>query len=836
MNTENQINIPPSKNNDCLSPFVLLITASWLVITAIVRFTSVLFASTMPGPESNQVELTSALFHAVSLILPLFILSRWWKNNPYRRVFQAWLWSAASLLLFSPLFLIEVDEAQLMGITQIGLLIVYILILLSYKRKMLNMEAQPTLTFDNQNKKPVLWTWMLSTLIGLLSLAPWVVNGALGSILDFSLNLVLAILLSIAAILVIESFIWIPLPKDRQPSVADYLITATGISGVLHILMNAMVFPFGGMHFLLWLSIPILGWALTAIWFLSTLNSWSPSKEPVNPDHSQMTNPSPIGPIRLLISLGILGPLAWIDADELALVISGSLEEILFVALKSAGISLGIGIIFSIFLSILSIWVINKKKNFRFQNTTLVSIFLALASAFVAGSILFAYWNQGQPGLHGERMLIIMVDQLDVSSAKEIQNYSDRREFVYQSLTDHALESQGDIRHILNTLNISYTPYYLVNAIETGDNPFLRAYLQFRPEVDRILDSPRMRPLPDIPDTSLSQPYLPLSETTPWNIRQIQADRVWQEYGITGQGILIGQSDSGVQGDHPDLAAQYRGQDDLHDYSWFDPWYASPAPVDIGGHGTHTLGTALGKKTGVAPDAEWIACVNLARNLGNPALYLDCMQFMLAPFPQSGDPFTQGEPTLGAHVLNNSWGCPEFEGCDPQVFSPAVKALEAAGIFVVAGAGNDGPVCSSINSPLSIYTETFAVGAIDSQGNLASFSSLGPVSVDGSQRTKPDLVAPGVDVLSTLPDSRYGAYSGTSMASPHLVGVVALLWSANPDLIGDIDTTWEILTQTAMPFSKELPDCPGANETPSTAVGYGIVDAYAAVQMALEHK
>jgi subtilisin family serine protease len=184
-------------------------------------------------------------------------------------------------------------------------------------------------------------------------------------------------------------------------------------------------------------------------------------------------------------------------------------------------------------------------------------------------------------------------------------------------------------------------------------------------------------------------------------------------------------------------------------------------------------------------------------------------------------------------VLNNSWGCPQFEGCDPLVFLPSVGALEAAGIFVVSGAGNDGPACSTINSPLAVYDEVFAVGAIDQFGELANFSSLGPVLVDGSQRTKPDLVAPGVEVLSTLPNSSYGAFSGTSMASPHVAGVVALLWSANPNLVGDIDTTWQLLTESAQPFSGNLPACQGAQNTPSTASGYGILDAFAAVQMAL---
>ena len=110
------------------------------------------------------------------------------------------------------------------------------------------------------------------------------------------------------------------------------------------------------------------------------------------------------------------------------------------------------------------------------------------------------------------------------------------------------------------------------------------------------------------------------------------------------------------------------------DYNWFDPWNGKPSPYDDGGHGTHTLGTIVGQNgIGIAPDATWFACANLNRNLANPALYLDCMQFMLAPFPQDGDPFTDGDPTRAADVLNNSWGCPELEGCDPNALLACSK-------------------------------------------------------------------------------------------------------------------------------------------------------------------
>jgi subtilisin family serine protease len=323
-----------------------------------------------------------------------------------------------------------------------------------------------------------------------------------------------------------------------------------------------------------------------------------------------------------------------------------------------------------------------------------------------------------------------------------------------------------------------------------------------------------------------------------WNLTMIGADRVWNELGVRGRGVVVGQSDSGVDGAHPEFAARYRGQAGENEYNWLDPWNHTSSPTDTGGHGTHTLGSILGTSVGVAPEAEWIGCVNLARNLGNPGLYLDCLQFMLAPYPQGGDALRDGDPRRGAMVLNNSWGCPDVEGCDANALLAAVAALRDAGVFVVASAGNDGPGCSSINSPLSLYADVFSVGAVDRQSEPADFSSRGPVTSDGSGRVKPDLAAPGVNVYSSLPGGTYGLNSGTSMAGPHVAGVVALMWSANPRLIGDIERTEQILRETAKPAQPVSGGivCGDPNALPNVVTGYGIVDAYAAVKRAIVEK
>jgi subtilisin family serine protease len=385
---------------------------------------------------------------------------------------------------------------------------------------------------------------------------------------------------------------------------------------------------------------------------------------------------------------------------------------------------------------------------------------------------------------------------------------------------DNANSTQAPLRRGLRRLHVGYTPYYLVNALEVDGGDPARAWLRTRPEVGQILDSPHLRPIPQ------SAPPLRGDKPAPagpqWNLSMIGADRVWRELGVRGTGIVVGTSDSGVDGTHPAVRANFRGGDD----SWYDPWSHSRTPVDHGGHGTHTLATAVGgQNVGVAPGARWIGCVNLQRNLGDAARYLDCLQFMLAPFPYGADPLRDGRPERAPHVLTNSWGCTRIEGCDLRSLRPAIEALTAAGIFVVAAAGNGGPACRSITDPPAPYPETLTVGAIDRSDRLANFSSRGPTP-DG--HAKPDLVAPGVDILSALPGGGYGTESGTSMATPHVAGVAALLWSANPRLIGDIPRTREILRTTTRPAAAPAENC----GSPADLTGAGLVDAFRATQVA----
>jgi len=201
-------------------------------------------------------------------------------------------------------------------------------------------------------------------------------------------------------------------------------------------------------------------------------------------------------------------------------------------------------------------------------------------------------------------------------------------------------------------------------------------------------------------------------------------------------------------------------------------------------------------------------------------------------------------------VINNSWGCPDFEGCLPNTLEPAVEALRAAGIMMVVSAGNEGPACTTVTDPPAHYDASFSVGATSNTGIIVGFSSRGPVG----DLVKPDVSAPGEWVRSSVPGGDYGYAGGTSMAGPHVAGLVALLWSAKPTLIGDIDATEEVICQTAVSkpvdnlctiedavpegtFSSLLSDsvcaCGDLVGVPNNVYGCGFIDAGAAVRAAL---
>lgn len=185
--------------------------------------------------------------------------------------------------------------------------------------------------------------------------------------------------------------------------------------------------------------------------------------------------------------------------------------------------------------------------------------------------------------------------------------------------------------------------------------------------------------------------------------------------------------------------------------------------------------------------------------------------------------------------MSNSWGCPPSELCAADTLQTATENLRAAGIFVVASVGNSGSSCSSVHDPPGLYDAATTVGATNSNDALASFSSRGPVTVDGSNRRKPDISAPGVEVRSSVPGGGYAKMSGTSMAAPHVAGVVALLWQAKPNLRGKVSKTEKLLFHSANPnvqAGNQVCGGTDASTIPNNLFGYGRLNVWKAYKNA----
>jgi uncharacterized repeat protein (TIGR01451 family) len=163
-----------------------------------------------------------------------------------------------------------------------------------------------------------------------------------------------------------------------------------------------------------------------------------------------------------------------------------------------------------------------------------------------------------------------------------------------------------------------------------------------------------------------------------------------------------------------------------------------------------------------------------------------------------------------------------------------VNNVRAAGILTVHAAGNYGSTCYTIITPAAIYDASFTVGATDNNDNIVSFSSRGPVSIDGSNRLKPDISAPGLNIFSTVPGGGFRYASGTSMAAPHVAGVAALLLSRRPDLRGKVDQIEDLIRLGAVPrtTSQTCGVVPGS-QVPNNTYGWGRVDALGSVSQSL---
>ncbi|CAN5775815.1 hypothetical protein BH24ACT5_BH24ACT5_24830 [soil metagenome] len=500
-------------------------------------------------------------------------------------------------------------------------------------------------------------------------------------------------------------------------------------------------------------------------------------------------------------------------------------------------------------------------------------VFLVLVAAAPANAVVPApaAWQDKvdasvltQAALGETEFLIYMVDRADLSAANALKSKQEKGRYVFDTLTAHADTTQAGVLQALVAAGAEHEAFWITNTIWAKGGLSLIQALAERADVAHIYANGRGEfPIP----VSVVEGTTAITAVE-GNLEHVNADDVWA-LGVRGQGAVVGSADTGVNWEHETLKLKYRGWNAIdntavHDYNWFlgaDPnpvvcpndvgFNQEPCDDDIflaGGHGTHTTSTMVGddggnNQVGMAPDAKWIACRNLDSGVGDVPSYLRCMEFMLAPTDTLG---LNPDPSLAPDVVNNSWGC--VEACPPPVLKDQLEASTAAGIFYAVSAGNDGDVCSSLAFPLAIYEASYSVGAMNHRtGVIAGFSSRGPVITDVDEedgnplnpRLGPDISAPGVSIRAAnrgglaANTNGYSSLSGTSMAGPHVAGLVALVISSNPDLRGNVNLIEQIISSTAVPkFTTE--GCGGDTSTsrPNNTYGWGRIDALAAVQMA----
>ncbi len=457
------------------------------------------------------------------------------------------------------------------------------------------------------------------------------------------------------------------------------------------------------------------------------------------------------------------------------------------------------------------------------------------------------------------RFLVYLHRHADFTALQSMvfASQAQQRNAVYDLLTTQAEQAQAALRGWLDSrLGTDavggYQPFTIVNAIAVDGSLESIISLTKRPDVARLVANyPLVRQWQsptdgaEIPETLVQSAAVAL-DTSNWNIQLVRADRVWSELAVRGEGAVVAGSDTGVSFRHPALVKQYRGnlqngQFD-HNYNWFEPdsqlypdgnlgASLSNQPRDCDTHGTHTMGTSVGNATdsgtqiGMAPGAQWIAIPGICYGTMSGGIRddiggLKAFQWLLCPTDLTGNR-QSANCAKAPDVVNNSWG-----SANPinDVLRPAIQALRAMNIAPVFASGNPRAGAGSIGTPANA-PEAITVGATDRDDLVAPFSGRGPSFYEGEQ--KPELSAPGVNVKSSVMSNEYEAYSGTSMAAPHVTGLIALMISADlRDGVRDftVDELEKFMTSTAVDLGEPGPD---------DDYGYGRIDAYTAVRWVL---
>jgi PKD repeat protein len=388
--------------------------------------------------------------------------------------------------------------------------------------------------------------------------------------------------------------------------------------------------------------------------------------------------------------------------------------------------------------------------------------------------------------------LVILADQADIAALDRSLTAGHvarrvRHESVVRALRDMADLTQPDFLAGIGPATAAgevrtVKPMWIVNAVGIEGTPAAIRRVAARADVATAYPAYAMELIAPVRVGTPRTMSSTAAEVEP-GLTVTGAPELWA-MGIDGTGALVCDMDTGAQGDHPAFAARWRGLDAGVDpgAAWFDPVTETPFPFDDHGHGTHTLGTILGKDgehiVGMAWGAKWIAAGVIDR-VGMDQTITDALATMQWTIDPDGNPATIDDVP---DVVNNSWGVPGTD-CE-DTFWTAIDNAEAAGTIYVWAAGNEGPFGRSLRSPadrIASDFNCFAVGALKQGGNrITSFSSRGPSDCD-RQTIKPEVSAVGENVNSAYPGGSYTTMDGTSMAAPHVTGAVALLRSVHPD-------------------------------------------------------
>ncbi|MCP4633377.1 MAG: S8 family serine peptidase [candidate division Zixibacteria bacterium] len=444
-------------------------------------------------------------------------------------------------------------------------------------------------------------------------------------------------------------------------------------------------------------------------------------------------------------------------------------------------------------------------------------------------------------------VLVYLDDRVDLKAISEqidIQKATlrYRHEIVVRALQEKAEQSQSEIIAYLSDLKEEnkiddFHSYWIANAVRVDAPANEIRNIANHPNVEKVYFNYEIELIEPVDVTYDTRNDITSIEI---GVEAVRAPEVW-ELGFDGSGVLVANMDTGVEGDHPALVDNWAGVADPRyeghpEWAWYDPYNnQNDFPYDDGGHGTHTMGSVCGASpttgdtVGVAPGAYWMASAPIDRGGGIPRTVSDAIlsfEWMTDP---DGDPTTNWDVPA---VCSNSWGVTTGHGYPPcdETFWSYLDACEAAGTVILFSAGNEG--FSGLRRPSDRATDdyrTCAVAAVDANNSnwpIASFSSRGPTNCtpDGSAAIKPDIAAPGVNVRSSYPGGVYTSMSGTSMASPHVNGVVALMRDANPNL------SVELIKQIIYDTAYDLGDPDEDND-----YGWGMIDAYEAVQVALSY-